>query len=122
EASRSDLNAPLKEGGRNVIGRTRARRVTSIFVVAQVALALVLLVGAGLLMKSLSRLESVEPGFDANNLLTIRVNLPPRKYDSDPKLINFFKQAEEQMRALPGVESVGAINTLPFDGPHSGTN
>src|SRR6266576_3066445 len=64
EASRFDLNEPLKEGGRNVIGGTRAHRVRSIFVVAQVALALVLLVGAGLLMKSLSRLESVEPGFD----------------------------------------------------------
>src|SRR5207302_6452439 len=46
---------------------------------------------------------------------------PPRKYDSDPKLINFFKRAADQMRAIPGVESVGAINTLPFDGPHSGT-
>jgi len=122
EASRFDLNEPLKEGGKNVAGGTRAHRVRSIFVVAQVALALVLLVGAGLLMKSLSRLESVEPGFDANNLLTVRVNLPPRKYDSDPKLINFFQQAMEQMRAIPGVESVGAINTLPFDGPHSGTN
>ena len=49
------------------------------------------------------------------------MNLPARKYDTDPKLINFFKQAEDQIRAIPGVESVGAINTLPFDGPHSGT-
>src|SRR5436305_6987318 len=105
EASRFDLNEPLKEGGRNVIGGTRAHRVRSIFVVAQVALALVLLVGAGLLMKSLSRLESVDPGFDPNNLLTMRVNLPPRKYDSDPKRINFFKQAVDQIRAIPGVES-----------------
>src|SRR3989440_908552 len=122
EASRFDLNEPLKEGSQNVVGGTRARRVRNTFVVAQVALALVLLVGAGLLMKSLSRLESVEPGFDANNLLTLRVNLPQRKYDSEPKVINFFKQVVEQMRAIPGVESVGAINTLPFDGPHSGTN
>lgn len=93
----------------------------SVFVVAQVGLALVLLVGAGLLMKSLNRLQSVDPGFDPNNLLTMRVNLPTRKYDTDPKLINFFKQAVDQMRTIPGVESVGAINTLPFDGPHSGT-
>ena len=69
---------------------------------AQVALALVLLIGAGLLMKSLSRLQSVEPGFDANNLLTMRVNLPQRKYDSDPKLLSFFKQAIEQIQAIPG--------------------
>lgn len=121
EASRFDLNEPLKEGGKSVVGGTRAQRVRSVFVVAQVALALVLLIGAGLLMKSLSRLQSVDPGFAADNLLTMWVNLPERKYDSDPKLLNFFKQAIEQIRAIPGVESAGAINTIPFGGPHSGT-
>jgi putative ABC transport system permease protein len=122
EASRFDLSEPLKESAKNVIGGTRAQRMRNAFVIAQVALALVLLVGAGLLMKSLNRLESVESGFDPNNLLTMRVSLPTRKYDTDPKLINFFKQAVDQIRAIPGVESVGAINTLPFDGPYSGTN
>jgi len=121
EASRFDLSEPLKESGKSIIGGTRAKRMRSVFVVAQVALALVLLVGAGLLMKSLNRLQSVESGFDPNNLLTMRVSLPERKYDTDPKLINFFRQAVEQIRNLPGVESVGAINTLPFDGPYSGT-
>jgi putative ABC transport system permease protein len=121
EASRFDINEPLKESGKGVIGGTRAHRVRSLFVVAQVALALVLLIGAGLLMKSLNRLQSVEPGFDSDNLLTMRVNLPGRKYDTDPKLLNFFKQASEGIRAIPGVESVGAINTIPFSGPHSGT-
>src|SRR5256714_1453222 len=122
EASRFDLSEPLKEGGKTIVGGTGSQRMRSIFVVAQVALALVLLVGAGLLMKSLNRLQSVEPGFDPNNLLTMRVNLPPRKYDTDPKLINFFRQAVDQIRAIPGVESVGAINTLPFDGPYAGTD
>jgi putative ABC transport system permease protein len=121
EASRFDLSEPLKEGGKSVVGGTRAQRMRSVFVVAQVALALVLLVGAGLLMKSLNRLQSVDPGFDPSNLLTMRVSLPTRKYDTDPKIINFFKQAVDQMRSVPGVESVAAINTLPFDGPHSGT-
>jgi putative ABC transport system permease protein len=121
EASRFDLNETLKETGKSVAGGTRAQRVRSVFVVTQVALALVLLIGAGLLMKSLSRLQSVDPGFDADNLLTMRVNLPERKYDSDPKLLNFFKQAIDQIRAIPGVESAGAINTVPFGGPHSGT-
>lgn len=121
EASRFDLAEPLKEAGKNVGGGGRAHRLRSLFVVAQVAMALVLLVGAGLLMKSLSRLQSVDPGFESHNLLTVRVNLPARKYDTDPKLLNFFKQAEDQIRAIPGVESVGAINTLPFDGPHCGT-
>ena len=122
EASRFDLSEPLKEGGKSVVGGTRALRVRNIFVVAQVALALVLLVGAGLLIRSLNRLQSVEPGFDPNNLLTMRVTLPERKYDSDPKILNFFKQATDQIRSLPGVESVAIINTMPFDGPYSGTN
>jgi putative ABC transport system permease protein len=121
EASRFDLSEPLKEGGKTIVGGTRAQRMRSVFVIAQVALALVLLVGAGLLMKSLSRLQSVAAGFDPANLLTVRVNLPLRKYDTEAKRLNFFQQAEDQIRAIPGVESVGAINTLPFDGPHSGT-
>ena len=122
EAARFDLNESLKEGGKNLGGGSRSRRLRNVFVVMQVALALVLLVGAGLFMKSLSRLRSVDPGFNPSNLLTMRVNLPGRKYDTDPKVLDFFSRAVEQMRALPGVETVGAINTLPFAGPHSGTS
>jgi len=121
EATRFDLNDSLKEGGKNIGGGSRSQRLRSLFVVTQVALALVLLVGAGLLMKSLSRLQSVDPGFNSKNLLTMRISLPPLKYDTDPKALDFFNRALEQMRALPGVESAGAINTLPFTGPHSGT-
>ena len=116
-----DLNDSLKEGGKNIGGGSRTQRLRSLFVVTQVALALVLLVGAGLFMKSLSRLRSVDPGFNSKNLLTMRVNLPERKYDTDPKVLDFFSRALEQLRAIPGVESAGAINTLPFNGPHSGT-
>jgi putative ABC transport system permease protein len=121
EAARFDLNDSLKEGGMHAGGK-RSHRLRTVLVVTQVALALVLLVGAGLLVKSFSRLQSVAPGFDPNNLLTMRVNLPARKYDTDPKVINFFRQATEKLRAIPGVETAGAINTLPFSGPHSGTN
>jgi len=92
-----------------------------VFVIAQVALALVLLVGAGLRIKSLNRLQSVESGFDPRNLLTVRVSLPSRKYETDPKVINFFSQVVNQIQNMPGVEAVGVINTLPFDGPYSGT-
>jgi len=93
-----------------------------VFVVVQVALALVLLVGAGLLVKSFQRLQSVDTGFNANNLLTMRVSLLPRKYESDQQVLDFFKQAIERMKAVPGVESVGAINTPPFTGLYSGTS
>jgi putative ABC transport system permease protein len=122
EAARFDLNDSLKEGGKNIGGGSRTLRLRNIFVVTQVALALVLLVGAGLFMKSLTRLQSVDPGFNATNLLTMRVSLPGRKYDTDPKLMDFFNRTLEQLRALPGVQAVGAINTLPFAGPHSGTS
>ena len=121
EAARFDLNESLKEGGVHAGGK-RSHRLRTVFVVTQVALALVLLVGAGLLTKSFSHLQSVEPGFQPNNLLTMRVSLPSRKYDTDPKVISFFSQATEKLRAIPGVEAAGAINTLPFSGPHSGTN
>ncbi len=122
EAARFDLNDSLKEGGKNVGGGSRSRRLRNVFVVMQVAMALVLLVGAGLFMKSLNRLQSVDPGFNPSNLLTMRVSLPGKKYDSDPKKLDFFSRATEQLEALPGVEAVGAINTLPFTGPHSGTS
>jgi putative ABC transport system permease protein len=122
EATRFDLQGVLKEGGKNVGGSAGSHRVRNFFVVTQVALALVLLVGAGLLMKSFNRLQSVDPGFNPNNLLTVRVSLPPAKYNTDPKRIDFFKQAIERMKVIPGVESVGAINTPPFTGLYSGTN
>ena len=122
EASRFDINEPLKESGKGVIGGTRAHRVRSLFVVAQVALALVLLIGAGLLMKSLNRLQSVEPGFDpeqsaddAGELAHAQVRL------GSASCSTFSNRRLKEIRAIPGVESAGAINTIPFGGPHSGT-
>jgi putative ABC transport system permease protein len=122
EATRFDLHDSLKEGGKNIGGSAGGQRLRSLFVVTQVALALVLLVGAGLLLKSFNRLRSVDTGFDSKNLLAVRLNLLPGKYDTDQKRIDFFKRAVEQMKAIPGVESAGAINTPPFTGLYSGTN
>ena len=122
EATRVDLNESLKEGGRGAGQGSGSHHLRSAFVVTQVGLALVLLVGAGLLIRSLNRLNSVEPGFNPNQVLTMRVNLPEQKYDAEPKIINFFQQAVSQLQSLPGVESVGAINYVPFGGPHSATN
>ena len=122
EATRIDLQNSLKQGGKNVGGSPGTARLRSLFVVTQVALALVLLVGAGLLVKSFTRLQSVDPGFAPQNLLAVRVTLPLKKYDTDPKALDFFRQAAMKIKALPGVESVGAINTPPFTGLYSGTN
>jgi len=116
EAARFDLQDSLKEGSKNIGGSARSHRFRNLFVVTQVALALVLLVGAGLLLKSLNRLQSVDPGFNPKELVTMRVNLPSRKYDTDAKVINFFQQAAEQMKTVPGIEAVGAINSFPFTG------
>ena len=88
----------------------------------QIALALVLLIGAGLLVKSLKKLQSVDPGFNPKGLLTMRVSLPTRKYDTDVKTVDFFNRALEQIKALPGVEDAAAIDALPFTVPHSGTS
>jgi putative ABC transport system permease protein len=121
EATRFNLQESLKEGGKNIGGSVRGHRLRSAFVIAEIALALVLLVGAGLLVRSFARLQAVDPGFNAKNVLTMRVNLPVRKYDSDSKRITFFREAVAGIKALPGVEEAGAINWLPFAGPHAGT-
>lgn len=121
EATRYDLNESLKEGGRSVSGSARSKHFRSAFVVTQVALALVLLIGAGLLLRSLNRLQAVAPGFNPRNVLSMRVTLPDQKYDTDAKKIAFFNRAIQEIRSLPGVEAAGGIDTLPFGGQHSGT-
>ncbi|HYY58525.1 MAG TPA: ABC transporter permease, partial [Pyrinomonadaceae bacterium] len=114
EASRTDANEALKETGRGNTRSRRNRRARSAFVVAQIALALVLLIGAGLLIRSFTRLVAVDPGFDPKNLLTLHVQLPARKYKETPKVVNFFRQATEQLASLPGVRSASVANYLPF--------
>jgi putative ABC transport system permease protein len=122
EAARFDLQGSLKEGGKNIGGGTRSHRLRGAFVAAQISLAFVLLIGAGLLIRSFSRLQAVDPGFSAKNVLTMTVNLLSWKYDTDQKTIAFVQQAVTQLQALPDVEAGGAINSLPFNGPHSGTS
>jgi putative ABC transport system permease protein len=121
QATRFDLHDSLKEGGKGAGGSAGGHHLRNFFVITQVALALVLLVGAGLLVKSFNRLQSVDPGFNANNLLTVRVTLPMARYQEEPKRIAFFQQAIAGMKAIPGVESAGAINTPPFTGLYAGT-
>ena len=119
QASRPDLNELLKEGTRGSSGAARSHRARRALVVAEVALALVLLVGAGLMVKSFIRLQQVALGFNADNLLTFRVALPWRKYTGEervPAMVAFYKQAMEKLSALPGVESVAANSNLPLTG------
>jgi putative ABC transport system permease protein len=114
EASRLNLNVSLRESGRGSVGVGRAGRVRSVLVVAEIGLALVLLVGAGLMVRSFMRLQAVNPGFDAGNLLTMRVMLPQTKYPEAVGQLQFFRRATERVGALPGVRSVSAVSALPF--------
>jgi putative ABC transport system permease protein len=109
-----DLNAALKAGGRTAGGA--GQRLRQGLVVAEVALALALLVGAGLMLKSFVRLQQVAPGFDAQGGLTMDINLPPQKYAKPAERAAFLEQALAQLRALPGVEYAGATHRLPFAG------
>jgi len=106
----------LKEGGRSV-GEGMQRNITrSALVVVESAVAVVLLVGAGLLIRSLIQLQNVRPGFDANNVLTMSVDLPDEKYSSPEKCDQFFQQLQTRVGALAGVENVGMISELPLGG------
>jgi putative ABC transport system permease protein len=117
EATRVDLNDTLKEGGKGSSGQSaRSRGLRGALVVAEVALALVLLVSAGLLVKSFSRLRNIDTGFRQDNVLTMVVRLPEAKYNEDPKVVNFFQQTLERVRAMPGVRSAGIVNYLPLYG------
>ncbi len=117
EASRLNLNDALKEGGKGAGAQsTRSRRLRGALVVAEVALSLVLLASAGLLVKSFVRLQHIDTGFNTENVLTFVLPLAGDKYKDDPQIVAFFRQAEERVRALPGVKSVGMVNYLPLYG------
>ncbi|HEY6120030.1 MAG TPA: ABC transporter permease, partial [Pyrinomonadaceae bacterium] len=109
------LGESLKEGGRAGEG-IRRNRTRSLLVVLESAVAIVLLIGAGLLIRSLIQLQNVNPGFDAHNVLTMRVDLPRQKYPTPDKAVNFFQQLESRIGGLPGVEAVGFITELPLSG------
>jgi putative ABC transport system permease protein len=121
QAARGDLRSGLQAGGRGMSGGS-LDRMRSALVAAQVGFALVLLVGAGLLIKSFARLQDVDPGFRPDNLLTFRVSLPRPKYNSDTTRRLLFEELEKRLTALPGAQSVGAVTTLPIGGDYSYTS
>ena len=114
---RSDLSAHLKDGGGRggTTGRER-HRARNTLVVAQVALALVLLVGSGLMIRSLFALLAVDPGFEAENVLTVRLAVPPGEIQEPVAVADFYRQLQDRLRAQPGVVSVGAVSGAPLTG------
>jgi putative ABC transport system permease protein len=121
DSSRLNLHDTLKESGRNISGGRQSRRIRGLLIITEIALALVLLVGAGLLINSFTQLQAVNPGFNPRNVLTMRVSLPWQY--PERRRIEFFKQAVERLQAIPGVQAAGAITppALPFNGPPPGT-
>ncbi len=114
--SRPDLNEALKAGGRSASASLGRSRLRGALVVAQVALALVLLVGAGLMVRSFMNLAGVDPGFEGNNVLTLEYRVPRNKYPEPQQQWRFHEQAVAAVQALPGVESAAAVGAIPHGG------
>ena len=118
-AGRLGLAQSLYAGRRSIVGS--GRRARTVLVVSEIALAMILVVGAGLMARSLMRLNAVDPGFRSERVLTIRMLLVPARYSDSARRAAFIDQVLERVRALPGVESAGSIHALPLSGLNSGT-
>ena len=114
-----EVTEALKEGGRSSTAGVPRNRVRNALVIAEVAMALVLLVSAGLLMKSFARLQNVDPGFDPDNVLTMEVALPLAKYPRGKPVADLFAGATRRIKALPGVEAAAFTTILPLSGTNS---
>ena len=115
----ADLTVVLREEGRSGTAGRGARALRRALVVAQIAFAFILLVGAGLLFASFRRVLAVQPGFNPDGVLTASISLPSARYANDQALIGFTHEALQRLRALPGVTAVGATDSIPFGGNHS---
>src|SRR6266511_2148661 len=113
QSARVELQEALKDSARGNAG-ARSHRLRGALVMAEVALSLVLLVGAGLLLRGFLRLQAVAAGFDAGGVLTLRLSPSGANFRQDPQYIAYYQKVNEKLAALPGVEAVGAINTLPL--------
>jgi putative ABC transport system permease protein len=113
-ATRVNLAGSLREGGRSGSegkGRLRGR---ALLVVAEMAIAVTLVIGAGLLVRSFRNLTQVNPGFDAHNVLTMRMSLPPARYAGNPELVRFYDELAGDVRRMPGVQAAGFVRVLPL--------
>jgi putative ABC transport system permease protein len=118
-SAKPELTEALKEGGRGSTTGARRNRMRNMLIVAEVALALVLLVGASLLLKSFVRLQNVDPGFNPRNVLTMETSLPVAKYARGKPVADFYAEFLRRVQALPGVEAVAITSILPLSGTNS---
>jgi predicted permease len=115
EAGRGDLHEPLKEGGKRSFGSARSNRLRRLLVRSEISLALVLLIGAGLMVQSMLQLKRIDPGFAKENVLTARIRLPEKTYPDARQRQRFFDRLRERAEALPGVTSAATVLTRPLD-------
>jgi putative ABC transport system permease protein len=120
KASRPDINEVLKAGAKSATSSGSSQLWRDSLVVAEVALGLVLLIGAGLMMRSFASLTNVNPGFDPNNVLTARITLSGAAYDDPPARSRYVSQTLERLKALPGVENAAFVAPMPFSGAEIG--
>jgi putative ABC transport system permease protein len=116
QASKPNLEQTLKEGGSRGMSFVSRARVRNTFVILEIALTLVLLIGAGLMVKSFIHLQQVDPGFNPDNLLTMHISLPRTRYNDARPQAEFFRQALEKVSSLPGVRTAAAVTTVPMAG------
>jgi putative ABC transport system permease protein len=116
QAAKTDLNQALRENSRSATGARRLKLIRSVLIVAEISLSLVLLVSAGLLIKSFWKLMQINPGFQPENVVTCNINLPRAKYAQEWQQAEFFRRTLEQVRAIPGVQSAGFATSPPFSG------
>ncbi len=121
-ATKRDVNEELKAGSRASSNGTQRNGLREILIMAEVALSLVLLIGAGLFIKSFARIQAVEPGFDPSHLLTVRLSLPKRAYQKTADLTIFYRKLQAKLLRLPGVQAAGAISGLPLSGSWATTD
>jgi len=114
QASKANISEALKEGVRGTTSGRGARRLSNMLVIGEIAVSLVLLVSAGLMIKSFLQLRAIDPGFDAHNLLTMQIALPPSKYPDEPQQIQFVEQLTARIAGIPGVKAVGMSNGMPL--------
>jgi putative ABC transport system permease protein len=119
QVSRLDLNRPLREEGRGLTGSAGGARIQRALVVSETALAVMLVIAAGLLLRSFDRLLRIDPGFNVKNLLTVNIDLPASRYQDNPRVTDFYDRLLERVRALPGVVSAAATSGLPLTGWYS---
>ncbi len=118
-AAKIDPQEALQSSGRTASEDRKGHRAGKVLVAAEVALSTVLLLAAGLLLRSFVAILGVDPGLEVQHLLTVRINLPPDKYRHDSEIFSFYQRLSQRVKSMPGVEAAGLISDLPLTGENN---